>query len=57
MSAKRDGIFFGWKVVVVAFCTALYSWGLGCYGTGIYLVERRAQHGWSIALISSAITM
>ena len=37
--------FFGWKVVVVAFFTALFSWGLGFYGTGIYLVELRAQHG------------
>jgi MFS family permease len=56
MRARRQ-TFFGWKVVVVAFTTALYSWGLGFYGTGIYLVELRAQHGWSIALISSAITM
>ena len=54
---SRDGAFFGWKVVVVAFFTALFSWGLGFYGTGIYLVELRAQHGWSIGLISSAITM
>ena len=49
--------FFGWKVVVVAFFTALFSWGLGFYGTGVYLVELRAQHGWPIALISSAISM
>jgi MFS family permease len=56
MRARRRA-FFGWKVVVVGFATALFSWGLGFYGTGIYLVELRAQHGWSIALISSAITM
>jgi MFS family permease len=56
-AGSRGGrAFFGWKVVVVAFFTALFSWGLGFYGTGIYLVELRAQHGWSIALISSAIT-
>src|SRR5262245_20614078 len=46
---RADRVFFGWKVVVVAFTTALFSWGLGFYGTGIYLVELRAQHGWSIA--------
>jgi MFS family permease len=49
-------VFFGWKVVLVAFVVALFSWGLSFYGLGIYLVVLHQQHGWPIALISFAIT-
>lgn len=52
----RAGVFFGWKVVAVAFVAALFSWGLSFYGLGIYLVVLHAQHGWPISLISFAIT-
>ncbi len=49
-------MFFGWKVVAVAFVVALFSWGLSFYGLGIYLVVLHEQHGWPISLISFAIT-
>jgi MFS family permease len=49
-------VFFGWKVVAVAFVAALFSWGLSFYGLGIYLVVLHQQHGWPISLISFAIT-
>ena len=49
-------VFFGWKVVAVAFAIATFGWGLGFYGPGIYLVELHRRHGWPISLISFAIT-
>ncbi|MEX2147220.1 MAG: MFS transporter [Candidatus Rokuibacteriota bacterium] len=49
-------MFFGWKVVAVAFVVALFGWGLSFYGLGIYLVVLHQQHGWPISLISFAIT-
>ena len=56
MSKPGPRVFFGWKVVGVAFVAAFFSWGLSFYGLGIYLVVLHEQHGWPIALISFAIT-
>ena len=49
-------MFFGWKVVGVAFVAAFFSWGLSFYGLGIYLVVLHEKNGWPISLISFAIT-
>lgn len=49
-------IYHGWLVVFCAFCVALFGWGLGFYGAGIYLATLKAQQGWSTATISTAIT-
>jgi MFS family permease len=46
----------GWKVVVACFFLAMFSWGFGFYGHGIYLAELNRQHGWSRGLISTAST-
>lgn len=46
----------GWNVVWVAFVVAIFGWGLGFYGPPVYLPVLHARHGWSIAMISSAIT-
>jgi MFS family permease len=35
---------------------ALFGFGLGFYGPGIYLVALKARHGWSIGELSSVIT-
>ncbi len=51
------GLYHGWVVVAFAFLVALFSWGLGFAGLGIYLVELRARFGWSAADISTAITV
>ncbi len=50
-------LFYGWKIVIVCFLIALFGWGMGFYGPGIYLASLQAYHGWSTTLISSAITM
>jgi MFS family permease len=49
-------VFYGWKIVIVCFLIALFSFGIGFYGLGIYIVSLQARHGWSTSLISSAIT-
>lgn len=48
--------FFGWRVAWAAFVIAIFSWGIGFYGPGIFLEALRDLHGWSISLISAAIT-
>jgi MFS family permease len=44
-------------VVAAAFLVALYGFGLGFYGPGIYLVALNSLHGWSVEELSSAITI
>jgi MFS family permease len=48
--------YHGWLVVAAAFLVALYGFGLGFYGPGIYLVALNTIHGWPISKLSSAIT-
>jgi MFS family permease len=52
----RAGLYHGWLVVAAAFLVALFGWGLGFYGPGIYLLALQQRHGWSTADISTAIT-
>jgi MFS family permease len=49
-------IFFGWKVVAAAFTTAFFAYGAGFYGPSVFLHALQELHGWSIAIISAAIT-
>lgn len=48
--------FFGWRVVGAAFVLAIFGWGLGFYGPPIFLHAVRETRGWSLALISAAVT-
>lgn len=50
-------IYHGWWVVVSAFLVAQFGWGLGFYGSGIYLVALQERHGWSTGAIAAAITV
>jgi MFS family permease len=56
-AAPLRGLYHGWVVVAFAFLVALFSWGLGFYGLGIYLVALRVRFGWSAADIATAITV
>jgi len=49
-------LFFGWKVVGAAFVAALLAWGVGVYGPPVFLKVLHDTRGWSISLISAAIT-
>jgi MFS family permease len=55
-TARAAGVYHGWRVVAAAFLVALFGWGLGFYGPGIYLVALQDRHGWSTESISLAIT-
>jgi MFS family permease len=46
----------GWRVVLACFFAAVFCWGFGLYGHGIYLTELQRLHGWPTWLISGAVT-
>lgn len=48
--------FFGWRVVAAAFVLATFGWGVGFYGPPIYLHDVVERTGWSVALVSAAVT-
>jgi predicted MFS family arabinose efflux permease len=50
-------VFFGWKVVWVAFLVAVFGWGIGFYGPPVLLQTLHEAHGWPISTISAAITL
>jgi MFS family permease len=49
--------FHGWTIVGCAFCIAVFGWGLGFYGPGLYIARLNALHGWPIATLSAAVTL
>jgi hypothetical protein len=49
--------FFGWKVTGGAFVLAVFGWGLGFYGPPVFLGVLHQTRGWSLGLISAAITV
>lgn len=53
MSGAR---FHGWRAVWAAFTVALLAWGVGFYGPGVYLAALHAGRGWSVSVVSAAIT-
>jgi MFS family permease len=56
-AAGARKLYRGWLVVAGAFIVAMFGFGLGFYGPGIYLVALKARHGWSTGELSSAITV
>lgn len=54
---KRSGGFYGWRVVHAAFVVAVFGWGLGFYGPPIFLSVIRESQGWSLVLISAAVSV
>ncbi|MGE0034343.1 MAG: MFS transporter [Xanthobacteraceae bacterium] len=50
-------MFYGWRVVGAASTVAVFGWGLGFYGPPIYLHAAREAQGWSLALVSAAVTV
>ncbi len=49
--------FFGWRVVAGAFFVAVFGWGLGFYGPPVYLHAVQEARGWSVGLVSAAVTV
>jgi hypothetical protein len=57
MMGGSTTLFYGWRVVAAAFTLAVFGWGLGFYGPPIYLHAVREARGWSLTLVSCAVTM
>jgi MFS family permease len=55
--AMRTTFFYGWRVVAACFVIACFSWGLGLFGSSVYLQSVTSVHDWSITQVSSAITV
>jgi hypothetical protein len=49
--------FYGWRVVAGALVLAVFGWGVGFYGPPVFLHAVEAARGWSLALISTAVTL
>lgn len=47
----------GWRIVVLCFTVAVFSWGFAFYGQSSYLAELQRLHGWSSFTVSTASTM
>lgn len=54
---KSETPFFGWRVVAGTFVLAVFGWGVGFYGPPIYLHAVVERTGWSVALVSTAVTV
>jgi len=48
--------YAGWRVVAVCFLVAVFCWGFGLYGHGVYLAEFNRLYGWPASMISGAAT-
>ena len=49
--------FFGWKVLYATFVLAVFGWGAGFYGPPVFLHAVVQRTGWSVALVSAAVTL
>ena len=49
--------FYGWRVVNAAFVLAVLGLGFGFYGPPIFLHAVRDARGWSLPLVSTAVTV
>lgn len=49
--------FRGWEVIAGCFVMAMVSWGLGFYGTGLYLAYLVAERGMPVSAVSGGITV
>ncbi|WP_026349841.1 MFS transporter [Bordetella sp. FB-8] len=54
---EPESRFFGRRVVRSAFLLAVFGWGVGFYGPPIYLTQVITRTGWSLRLVSVAVTV
>lgn len=50
-------VFHGWRVVAACFVIAAFAWGLGLFGSSVYLQAVTTTHGWAISEVAPAITL
>ena len=54
---REYSTFFGWRVAWAAFVVGIFGWGVGFYGPPVFLHAVVERTGWSITLVSSAVTV
>jgi hypothetical protein len=54
---QRSDTFYGWRVVGAAFVLAAFGLGVGFHGPAVYLHAVHDRRGWSLALVSMAVTV
>jgi len=57
MLPKPTKIFHGWLMVIGCMAVAVVAWSFALYGPSVYLTALSQSHGWSLAVISSALTL
>ena len=50
-------MYHGWKVVACAFLIAVFGWGFGFYGIGVFLAELVERRGGATSVVASAVTV
>lgn len=50
-------MFYGWRMVGACLAIAAIAWSFGLFGTSVYVQAIADARGWSIGLISSAVTV
>ena len=56
LRSTSGGRFYGWRVVSAAFVLAVFGLGTGFYGPPIFLNAVLETRGWSLPLVSTAVT-
>jgi len=57
MASGMKTTFYGWHVVAAVFVLATFGWGLGFYGPPVYLHAVHELRGWSLNVVSTAVTV
>ena len=53
----RDGIFYGWWIVVATFIIVFFGAGIAFYSFSVFIKPLEAQFGWSRTVISLAVAV
>jgi MFS family permease len=53
----QSGTFYGWRVVGAAFVLGAFGWGIGFFGPPVFLNVVRETRGWSLVLVSTAVSL
>ena len=53
----QSHMFYGWRVVGAAFVLGAFGWGMGFFGPPVFLSVVRETRGWSLVLVSTAVSL
>jgi len=56
-TVQEQPTFFGTWVIRAAFVLAMFGWGVGFYGPPVFLHTVLQRTGWSLTLVSTAVTL